>query len=157
MFHDKALTKSVPPCLCLLSSIHVLNHPVPMEELIARLAHAGNVETEKAREALGVIFAFMQQQAPAGEMTALFSALPGSEALATEIGPPSSGGMLGGLMALMGGGGVMALGQDLMSRGFSLDQIGGIGRELLSAGREAVGVERMQAIIDSIPGLSRFA
>jgi hypothetical protein len=127
-----------------------------MDALIARLAAAGQVDLEKAREALGVIFAFMQQQVPE-DMATLFAALPGSEALAAEIGPPAGGGMLGGLLAMMGGGGVMALGQDLMGRGFSLDQIGAIGRELLTAGREAVGQERMQAIIDGIPGLNRFA
>jgi hypothetical protein len=127
-----------------------------MDALIERLATAGHVDTEKAREALGVIFAFMHQQVP-GETQHLFAAMPGAEALAGEMGPPAGGGLLGGFMALMGGGGVMALGQDLMGRGFSLDQISTIGRELLAAGREAVGQERMQVIIDGIPGLNRFA
>ncbi len=58
-------------------------------------------------------------------------------------------GMLGGMM---GGGGVMALGQKLMAAGVPMGQMQPLGQELFAFGREKVGEDAMGPIIGSIPG-----
>ncbi len=62
-------------------------------------------------------------------------------------------GMLGGMM---GGGGVMALGQKLISAGVPMNQMQPLGQELFAYGRETVGEDTMGPIVASIPGLNQF-
>jgi hypothetical protein len=59
-------------------------------------------------------------------------------------------------MGMMGGGGVMALGTQLMGAGLSMDQMSGLGTELFAFGREKAGEDAMGAIVGAIPGLSQF-
>ena len=55
-----------------------------------------------------------------------------------------------------GGGGVMALGQKLMSAGVPMGQMQPLGQELFAYGREKAGEDVMGPIVGSIPGLSQF-
>ncbi len=58
-------------------------------------------------------------------------------------------------MGLLGGG-IMALGQNLMSAGVPMSQMQPLGRELFAFGREKAGEDVMGAIVGSIPGLNQF-
>jgi hypothetical protein len=61
-------------------------------------------------------------------------------------------------MGMMGnmGGGVMALGGQLMGAGVSMGQMQPLGQELFAYGREKAGEDVMGPIVGSIPGLSQF-
>ena len=66
------------------------------------------------------------------------------------------GGGLKGLMGVsagaMGGGGLMALGGELMGLGLGMDQIQAVGKEVFAYAREVAGDEIVGEIAASIPG-----
>ncbi len=121
-----------------------------MEELIGRVTAATGLDEATAHKALGIILAFLQKEGPPAEVGQLLAAIPGAEGAAAE----NAGGG-GGLMGMMGGG-VMALGGQLMSAGVSMGQMQTLGRTLFSYGREKAGEDVMGPIVGSIPGLSQF-
>ncbi|QFU15964.1 DUF2267 domain-containing protein [Microvirga thermotolerans] len=124
-----------------------------MEELIARVTEKTGLEASVARKAIGLILAFLRKEGPANEVNQLIAALPGAEEAIAQAG---GGG--GGLMGMMGamGGGVMALGGQLMSAGVSMGQMQPLGRELFAYGREKAGEDVMGPIVGAVPGLSQF-
>jgi hypothetical protein len=130
-----------------------------MEELVQRVCAATGIEPALAQKAIGLILNFLSKEAPQDHFSTLINAIPGaSEAMAEANAAPSGGGglmgMVGGLMG--GGGGVMGLGAQLMGAGVSMDQIGGIGKELFAYGREKAGEDTMGGIVAHIPGLAQF-
>jgi hypothetical protein len=125
-----------------------------MDELLARVTEKTGLEASIARKAIGLILAYLQKEGPPNEVNQLVAALPGAdEAIAN-----AESGDGGGIMGMMGsmGGGVMALGGQLMSAGVSMGQMQPLGRELFAYGREKAGVDVMGPIVGSIPGLSQF-
>ncbi len=86
------------------------------------------------------------------------AALPGSEDLVaqSDAGESSGGGLMGMLGGMLGGGGVMALGQKLMAAGVPMGQMQPLGQELFAVGREKAGEDVMGPIVGSIPGLNQF-
>jgi hypothetical protein len=56
----------------------------------------------------------------------------------------------------MGGGGLMALGGDLMNLGLGMDQVQTLGKQVFSYAREKAGDEVVGEISAAIPGLSQF-
>lgn len=125
-----------------------------MEELLGRVTAATGLDAAKAQTAVGHVLAFLQKEGPPEDINQLIAALPGAqEAIAAVAG--NGGGMLGGLMSSMGGG-IMVLGQKLMSEGLSMDQIKSLSSELLAFGREKAGEDVMGRIVSSVPGLSQF-
>ncbi|MDP4023203.1 DUF2267 domain-containing protein [Methylobacterium sp. NEAU 140] len=128
-----------------------------MEELLARVTARTGLDAETAQTAVGQILAFLQKEGPETEVGQLMAALPGSEALVAEANAGNGGGG-GGLLGMLGGmgGGVMALGQKLMSAGVPMNQMQPLGQELFAVGREKAGEDVMGPIIGSIPGLSQF-
>jgi hypothetical protein len=56
----------------------------------------------------------------------------------------------------MGGGGLMALGGDLMNLGLSMDQIQSVGKQVFAYAREKAGDEVVGEISAGVPGLSQF-
>ncbi len=125
-----------------------------MEELIARITAAAGIDAGLAQKAVGIILGFLQKEGPAAEVSQLVEALPGAAEL---IPAPGGGGMLGGLMGMMpGGGGVMALGTQLMGAGLSMGQIQTVSKEMFAFGREKAGEDAMGAIVGAIPGLGQF-
>ncbi|MBN9446043.1 MAG: DUF2267 domain-containing protein, partial [Bosea sp.] len=109
-----------------------------------------------AREAVGIILAFLQKEGPPAEIGQLMTALPGAQDLANAEGG-AKGGMLGAIGGLMGGGGgVMALGGQLMGAGLSMPQIQAVSKEMFAVGRERAGEDAMRAIVGAIPGLGQF-
>ncbi|WP_375410021.1 DUF2267 domain-containing protein [uncultured Methylobacterium sp.] len=127
-----------------------------MDELITRVTSVTGLDAATAQTAVGHILAFLQKEGPATEVSQLLAAMPGSEALVADSNEAEGGGGLMGMLGGMMGGGVMALGQKLMSAGVPMGQMQQLGRELFSYGREKAGEDVMGPIVGSIPGLNQF-
>ena len=126
-----------------------------MDELITRVTSVTGLDAATAQTAVGHILAFLQKEGPATEVGQLLAAMPGSEALVADSNAAEGGGLMGMLGGMMGGG-VMALGQKLMSAGVPMGQMQPLGRELFAYGREKAGEDVMGPIVGSIPGLNQF-
>ncbi|PVE25502.1 hypothetical protein DC522_04015 [Microvirga sp. KLBC 81] len=126
-----------------------------MDELIARVTQKTGLDQATARKAIGLILGYLQKEGPQNEVNQLIAALPGAQ---DAIDEGKAGGGDGGLMGMVGsmGGGVMALGGQLMGIGVSMGQMQPLGKELFAYGREKAGEDTMGAIMGSIPGLSQF-
>jgi hypothetical protein len=134
-----------------------------MENLIARVATAAELSPDVARKAVALIGDFIQREAPEEAVTELFEkapAFPSIIASSTQTGGEGMGGGLKGLMGVasgsMGGGGLMALGSELLSLGLGMEQIQTLGKEVFAYAREKAGDQVVGEISASIPGLSQF-
>jgi hypothetical protein len=134
-----------------------------MENLVARVATAANLSPEVARKAVALIGDFIQREAPEEAVKELFEKAPAFPAIiasSSQTGGEGMGAGLKGLMGVasgaMGGGGLMALGSELLSLGLDMEQIQTIGKEVFGYARETAGDEVMGEISASIPGLSQF-
>ena len=127
-----------------------------MEELLTRITQKTGLEHATARKAVGIILAYLKKEGPPNEVNQLFAAMPGAEDVIKDTNSEGGGG--GGLMGMMGsmGGGVMALGGQLMAAGVSMGQMQPLGQELFAFGREKAREDVMGGIVGSIPGLSQF-
>jgi hypothetical protein len=128
-----------------------------MEELLARVTQATGLDQATAKKAIGLILGFLKKEGPPNEVNQLLAALPGSDDAMVLAGENSGGGG-GGLMGMVSsmGGGVMALGGQLMAAGVSMGQMQPLGKELFAYGREKAGEDVMGPIVGSIPGLTQF-
>ena len=134
-----------------------------MDNLIARVAAAADTTPEAARKAIALIGDFLQREAPEDAIQDLFKkapAFPTIIASATQTGGEGMGGGLKGLMGVaagaMGGGGLMALGGELLGLGLGMEQIQAIGKEVFGYAREVAGDQVVGEISAAIPGLSQF-
>jgi hypothetical protein len=59
-------------------------------------------------------------------------------------------------MNAIGGGGVMALGQQLMGQGLGMGEITGLAKETMAVAREHAGPDVVDEVVASVPGLSQF-
>ena len=125
-----------------------------MEELLARITTKTGLDQATARKAIAIILGYLKKEGPPNEVNQLLAAMPGAEDVIADAGQ-SGGGALSGMMSSMGGG-VMALGGQLMAAGVSMGQMQPLGQELFAYGREKAGEDVMGAIVGSIPGLSQF-
>jgi hypothetical protein len=128
-----------------------------MEELLARVTQATGLDQATAKKAIGIILGFLKKEGPPNEVNQLLAAMPGSDDALLLAGETSGsgGGGLTGMMTSMGGG-VMALGGQLMAAGVSMGQMQPLGKELFAYGREKAGEDVMGPIVGSIPGLTQF-
>lgn len=124
-----------------------------MDELVQRIVSTVGIDAATAEKAIGMVLGFLKKEGPAEEVNQLFAAMPGAEAAAAAHG--GGGGMMSGLMGMMGGG-VMALGQQLMSAGLGMGQIQTLSRELFAYAREKGGEDTVGAIVAAVPGLGQF-
>jgi hypothetical protein len=134
-----------------------------MENLIARVATAADLSPDVARKAVALIGDFIQREAPEEAVKELFEkapAFPSIIASSTQTGGEGMGAGLKGLMGVssgaMGGGGLMALGSELLSLGLGMEQIQTVGKEVFAYARETAGDQVVGEISASIPGLSQF-
>ena len=134
-----------------------------MENLIARVANAANVNPDVARKAVALIGDFLQRDAPESVVKELFDKAPAFPAIIASSAKAGGEGMGSGLKGLMGvaagsmgGGGLMALGSELLGLGLDMEQIQTIGKEVFAYAREVAGDEVVGEISASIPGLSQF-
>ena len=134
-----------------------------MENLIARVATAADLSPDVARKAVALIGDFIQREAPEDAVKELFEKAPAFPAIiasSTQTGGEGMGGGLKGLMGVasgaMGGGGLMALGSELLSLGLGMEQIQTLGKEVFGYARETAGDQVVGEISAAIPGLSQF-
>jgi hypothetical protein len=134
-----------------------------MENLVARVSTAADISPDIARKAVALIGDFIQREAPEEAVKDLFEkapAFPSIIASSTQTGGEGMGGGLKGLMGVaagaMGGGGLMALGSELLSLGLDMEQIQTLGKEVFAYAREVAGDQVVGEISASIPGLSQF-
>ena len=102
---------------------------------------------------------FIQREASEDAVRDLFDKAPELQAIVASGASTGGEGMgfgLKGLMGIaagaMGGGGLMALGGELMGLGLSMDQIQTAGREVFAYAREVAGDQTVGEITASIPG-----
>jgi len=131
--------------------------------LIARVATVANLSPEVARKAVALIADFIQREASEDAVKDLFDKAPEMQAIiasGASTGGEGMGSGLRGLMGIgsgaMGGGGLMALGGELMGLGLGMDQIQTVGKEVFAYAREVAGDQTVGEITASIPGLSEF-
>ena len=122
-----------------------------MSELVSKVADAVGIDADLAEKAVGMMLAFLQKEGDEEAVSAMISAIPGAEELvAGQSG--GGGGLLGGLM----GGGVMALGQQLMSEGHGMGEITSLAKETIGVAKQYAGDDIIDQVVASIPGLSQF-
>lgn len=127
-----------------------------MQDVISNIAAANGLDVSTTEKAIGMILNFLKKEADQGAVEQMIAALPGSDTLAAAQAGEGSGGLMGGLMGMMPGGGVMALGSQLMGAGLSMGQIQGVSKQLFDAAKEKAGEDVMGQIVGSVPGLSQF-
>lgn len=129
-----------------------------MSELVTRVAENVGIEPATAERAVGMILGFLQREAADGPVAKMIEAIPGAAELVAQYNGEggNGGGLLGGLMSAMGGGGVMALGQQLMSQGLGMGEITALARETIAYAKEKAGDEVVDEVVASVPGLSQF-
>jgi hypothetical protein len=134
-----------------------------MDNLIARVAKAAGVTPDVARKSVALIGDFIQREAPSNAVRELFEKAPVFPSIIASIAATGGEGMgtdLKGLMGVsagaMGGGGLMALGTELLGLGLGMEQIQAIGKEVFAFAREVAGDQTVGEIAASIPGLSQF-
>jgi hypothetical protein len=134
-----------------------------MDNLIARVATAASITPESARQAVSLIVDFIKREAPAEAVDKLLAKAPALNSIVASgeaTGGEGMGGFVKGLMGVasgaMGGGGIMALGSQLMGLGLGMDQIQIVGKEVFAYAREVAGDDVVGEIAGAIPGLSKF-
>jgi hypothetical protein len=128
-----------------------------MNDLVNRVAENVGIDAATAEKAIGMMLGFLQREAAEGPVAQMIEAIPGaSELVARYNGEGSGGGLLGGLMNAIGGGGVMALGQQLMSQGLGMGEITGLAKETIAVAREYAGNDVVDEVVGSVPGLGQF-
>ncbi len=128
-----------------------------MNELVSRVADKVGIAPDVAEKAMGMMLGFLQREADDAAVARMIEAIPGAPELVAKFNGEQSGGggLLGGLMASFGGG-VMALGQQLMSQGLGMGEITALARETIAIAREHAGDETVDTVVASVPGLSQF-
>lgn len=125
-----------------------------MNALVTQVADKVGIEPAVAEKAVGMMLAFLQKEADGDAVSKMIAAIPGGAELAAGAAG-GGGGLLGGIMSAMGGG-VMALGQQLMGQGLGMGEITGLARETISIAKQYAGDEIVDQVVASVPGLSQF-
>ncbi|MBO9629435.1 hypothetical protein D0Y60_09115 [Shinella sp. WSJ-2] len=130
-----------------------------MNDLVTRVADAVGIEPAVAEKAIGMMLGFLQREAADGPVARMIEAIPGASELVAQYNGEGTGGggLLGGLMSAIGGGGIMGLGQQLMSQGLGMGEISGLAKETIAVAREHAGSDVVDEVVASVPGLSQFA
>lgn len=131
-----------------------------MNEVIDQIATKAGIAPDLAEKAVGMILGFLQREAPDGPVTKMIAAFPGATDLVAQYGGDQAGGgggLLGGLLSAVGaGGGIMGLGQQLMSTGLSMGDISSLAKETVGTARQYAGNDVVDEVVNSIPGLHQF-
>ncbi|WP_296100781.1 hypothetical protein [uncultured Agrobacterium sp.] len=130
-----------------------------MSEIVTQIADRVGIAPDKAEKALGMMLGFLQREADDAAVAKMIEAIPGAPELVARYNGEGQGGggLLGGLMSAIGGGGIMGLGQQLMSQGLGMGEISALAKTTISIARQHAGDEVVDKVIASVPGLSQFA
>lgn len=126
-----------------------------MNEMVTKIADNVGIDPAIAEMCIGMMLSFLQKEGAEGPVAKMIAAIPGSEELIANASG-GGGGLLGGLMGAMGGGGVMGLGQQLMSQGLGMGEITGLAKQTLALAKEHAGADVVDEVVASIPGLGQF-
>ncbi len=123
-----------------------------MNDLVNRVAENVGIAPDVAEKAVGMMLGFLQREADDGAVARMIEAIPGAPELVAKFNGEGAGGggFLGGLMASFGGG-VMALGQQLMAQGLGMGEITALARETIAVAREHAGAETVDQVVNSVP------
>ena len=130
-----------------------------MNELVTRVVENVGIDPATAEKAIGMMLGFLQREAAEGPVARMIEAIPGASEMVAKFNGEGSGGggMLGGLLSAVGaGGGVMALGQQLMSQGLGMGEITSLAKETIAFAKEKAGADVVDEVVASVPGLSQF-
>lgn len=143
-----------------------------MQELIQRITAATGIDEGLANKAVGMILGYVQRAGEDSAVANLLEQVPGATDLIAQFNGAeteavaegaSGGGLMGMAMGMLskvtGGaeeGGIMAIGQSLMSEGMDMGQIQNVAQETFQYAREQAGDEAVDAITSKIPGLNNF-
>lgn len=129
-----------------------------MSEIVTQVADKVGIEHDKAEKALGMMLGFLQREADDAPVAKMIEAIPGAPDLVARFNGEGKGGggLLGGLMSAIGGGGIMGLGQQLMSQGLGMGEITALAKETIGYAKEKAGEETVDEVVASVPGLSQF-
>jgi hypothetical protein len=131
-----------------------------MNEIIDQIATKVGISPEIAEKAVGMMLGFLQREAPDGPAARMIESIPGASDLVAQYNGAETaggGGILGSLMSAVGaGGGIMALGQELMSHGLGMGEISALAKETISVARQHAGDQVVDEVVGSVPGLSQF-
>ncbi len=124
-----------------------------MNELVTRVAENVGLEPATAEKAVGMILGFLQREAADGPVAQMIASIPGATDLIAQYNGEGKGGggLLGGLMSAIGGGGVMALGQQLMSQGLGMGEITSLAKETIAFAKEKAGADVVDEVVASVP------
>ncbi|EJJ28488.1 hypothetical protein [Rhizobium sp. CF142] len=130
-----------------------------MNEIVTEIANRVGIAPDLAEKALGMMLGFLQREAADGPVAEMIEKIPGATELVAQFngeGSSSGGGLLGGLMSALGGGGIMGLGQQLMSEGLGMSEITSLAKETIAIAKQYAGEEVVDQVVASVPGLSQF-
>jgi hypothetical protein len=130
-----------------------------MNEIVDQIAARVGIPSEVAEKALGMMLGFLQREAADGPVAKMIEAIPGASDLVAQYngaGESGGGGLLGSIMGALGGGGIMALGQQLMSEGLGMGEITSLAKETLAIAEQHAGKDVVDEVVASVPGLSQF-
>ncbi|MBW9053724.1 hypothetical protein [Rhizobium mesosinicum] len=130
-----------------------------MNEIVTEIANRVGIAPDLAEKALGMMLGFLQREAADGPVAEMIEKIPGATELVAQFngeGSGGGGGLLGGLMSALGGGGIMGLGQQLMSEGLGMSEITSLAKETIAIAKEHAGEEVVDQVVASVPGLSQF-
>lgn len=133
-----------------------------IDELVTLCADKVGLTEAQSRLGLSAALSLIQKHADPAKVTALMSAVPGSEALAQEgsaITENKPRGLIGGLMGKTGGAGgaamadAMALNQRLSREGIMLSDMQAILPIAMEWVKSKTGTDLLREVLGSIPGL----
>lgn len=130
-----------------------------MNEIVDQIANKVGIAPDVAEKAVGMMLGFLQREAPDGPIAHMIESIPGASDLVAQYNGAETGGggLLGGLMSAVGmGGGIMGLGQALMSEGLGMGEISSLAKETIAIARQHAGDSVVDEVVGSIPGLSQF-
>jgi hypothetical protein len=130
-----------------------------MNEMVDQIAARVGIPADVAEKAVGMMLGFLQREAADGPVAKMIEAIPGASELVAQYngeGQSGGGGILGSIMGALGGGGVMALGQQLMSEGLGMGEITTLAKETIAIAEQHAGKEVVDEVVASVPGLSQF-
>lgn len=124
-----------------------------MKEIVNQIAEATGIEPEVAEKALGMMLSFLAKEGDDVAVHKMIAAIPGAAELISASAGDGQGGLLGGLL---GAGGIMGLGQQLMGLGLGMGEITTLAKQTIATARQFAGEETVDEVVASIPGLGQF-
>ncbi len=122
-----------------------------MDELISRLMVRAGLSEAQARQALVIVLAFLEREAPAETLERFLTALPGAAALLapdrTEQPIAEDTRHFGGVARLM------RVADQMLAAGLDMTQVQATVREVLDYARTMAGPDTVDEMILAIPGL----